>query len=269
MADYRADPGLNQSLLKKFLEARTPAHFKWDQEHGKEPDTDALRIGTAVDWLCFDLSQEHAMHRIAVWQEERRQGNAWKAFKIENIGKLILTIPEMSRVIGATEALKSHPDASRWIKSSEHQVVIIAEHPDFHIRMKGLLDMMPDNKYGWVGDLKTAEDASPAGFSMNAWRMGYHIQAAYYLDLLKFAGMPVEEFGFVIVENEPYHGITIQGMHCLSAEVQLGRTQYEAALVKLAQCRAQDIWPAYDAQWTKVLYKPWQLNPKAEVQVIA
>ena len=264
-ADYDADPGLNQSLVKKFAEARTPAHFKYDQEHAEQPDTDSIRIGNAVDWTIFEPTS--LPRRLIVWPGERR-GKDWAAFKEEHKAKVILSQAESLRAIGAVDALLHNTDSSRWISSSEHQVMIIAEHPDFKIRMKGLLDMLPPKAYGWVGDLKTTMDASAEGFALQSFKMGYHVQAAYYLDLLKFAGEPAEYFGFICVENEPYHGVAIHGIHHLSAEAQLGRQTYESAIVALSRHRTENVWPAYPNDWSKITYKPWQLKPQEEFKAI-
>ena len=66
---YRADLGLNQSLLKAFGSARTPAHFKYEQEQPRE-ETPELRIGSYVD---VGITNEPLWEfKFAIWPGERR-----------------------------------------------------------------------------------------------------------------------------------------------------------------------------------------------------
>jgi hypothetical protein len=53
---------------------------------------------------------------------------------------------------------------------------------------------------GFICDVKTTQDASPRGFRSAVYKYNYHLQAAFYMDMLG-----VDEFKFVTCEvNHPY-----------------------------------------------------------------
>ena len=83
-------------------------------------------------------------------------------------------------------------------------------------------------------DLKSCQDASPRGFKSSVYNFGWHIQAAYYLDVLthvaksKGNDVPFTDFFFLAVEKKsPYSA----QMYCLpEALLEEGRRKYRSAL---------------------------------------
>jgi hypothetical protein len=262
---YRADPGLNQSLLKKFMQANSPAHFLWESTQPDElKEKDFIKIGNFVDNEVFRPGT--SKNRFVVWPGERR-GNEWKAFKEANKDKEILNEDEMNRAIGAYNALMAHTDAKRWITSSKHQVVVIAVHPETGIRMKGLVDLFPDITYGWIADLKTAADAS-LQFHIQAFKMGYAIQARYYMDLLRFNDVFMNNFAFVVVENSPYHGVQVHHFSYDQEEIIRAGKDYTAAMIAYDECRSTNTWPGYSTAWQRITFPRWALADPKPVDVI-
>ena len=76
---------------------------------------------------------------------------------------------------------------------------------------------------GYISDVKTCQDASPDAFRRDVFKWGYHLQAAFYMDMTG-----VETFKFVCVEvNHPYTVV----VHTLNEEfIDLGRKKYQQAL---------------------------------------
>ena len=261
---YRADPAINQSLLKAFSRAPTPQHFRYEQEHPRE-ETAELRIGNYVDTFMFDKGC--IPDKFAVW-ESRRQGKDWEAFEAANADKTILNKAEQGRALGIIKSLLSHEDAVKIVSACTHQTVAIAEHPALKCRMKGAIDLLPDlsrchaSLAEYVFDLKTSADASPEGFAMQCWRLGYAVQAAFYGDLLELCGRKTTTFGFIVAENEPPHQVAIHYFKRDSIEIIEARKKYEGWMEKYLACVAKGEWPGYGSEWTRIEYKPWQLAEK-------
>lgn len=269
---YRKEPGFNQSLLKSFAKANTPAHFKWGQDHPAEP-SESLRLGTFVDALVtHGLKATPEMidgtSNFTLWSDTRR-GNAWKIFKEANRGKTILTRDEYDRGLEIAEAVRQHDDAMKLIRACRSQVVVIAENPRLGAgyRMKALIDLLPDTSRcdpalaDYIFDLKTTNDASPEGFTESCWKFGYDVQAAFYLDALEYAGGPkANHFGFIAVENEPPYGVKIHFLRRDSKELRRARESYEAWMKYYAECLAKNHWPGYTDSWTELSFKPWQVR---------
>lgn len=264
---YRSDAGLSQSLLKAFGRAKSPAHFRYEQEHPKE-ETDSLRIGSYVDAALFRAADLGT--RFAIWPGERK-GKDWTAFKEAGQGRMILNGTEQERAVSATKAIINHDDASKLLPVCSKQVAVIAEHPRLKLRMKGLIDMLPDSArcdpllLDYAFDLKTASDASPEGFAKACWEFGYDIQAAFYTDLLNMNGRDVKTFGFIVVENKPPHLVKIHYLTLDSQIIRRARRRYEDWMLAYSNCVKLNNWPGYTSGWSEIQYKPWMLRDEGYV----
>lgn len=260
---YRADPGINQSLLKAFGNAKSPARFRYECDHPGE-ETEALRIGSYVDCALFRINE--LTKDFVAWPEERR-GKAWYAFRSAQAGKTILNGAELDRASGAVAAVVNHEDFDRIFKVSNTQVAAVVEHPKLKLRMKALIDLLPDPKrchpalLEYAFDLKTASDASPEGFSRACYDFGYDIQAAYYADILNFLGAKVATFGFIVVESRPPHLIKVHFLAIDSDIIRRARRRYEKWMLEYHTCLTTDSWPGYTESWSEITYnKPWMLR---------
>ncbi len=59
-----------------------------------------------------------------------------------------------------------------------------------------------DEKKGVIYDIKTTKHNSPSMFIKDAYELGYHLQAAFYIDTLRLAGVKADYFAFLCVPNE-------------------------------------------------------------------
>lgn len=263
---YRADPGLSQSLLKVFGRAKSPAHFQWEQSQPVDenaPARSGIRIGSYTDAALFRVAD--LGKRFAVWPGERR-GKDWTAFKEAGEGRVILNGEEHERAVNATKAVIKHDDASKLLPVCSKQVAAVIEHPRLKLRMKGLIDMLPNAQHcdplllAYAFDLKTASDASPEGFAKACWEFGYDIQAAFYMDVLNFLGRDVKNFGFIVVENKPPHLVKIHYLLRESQIIRRARQKYEDWMMSYSNCVKLNDWPGYTASWSEIQYKPWMLR---------
>ncbi len=265
---YRADPGYNQSALKDFGAARTPSHYRWDADHSTLQDKDFIRIGNYVDSFFFGGDMERFIvapdeypcepskkdpRTSKPWHGGASYCQEWKAQQ-EAAGKTVLTGDELARANGCIKACIAHEDCDSAIKFSHHQVVVIAIHPVFGYRMKGCIDMHPkvDMRLEW--DFKTAEDASDEGFNHAAEVRGYHIQAKYYMNLLKWNGVDVHRFGFFVVENQPPHGVNTHYTDFDSKECKRAEELINRWLPAYHECVRTQTWPSYPNRWTKLRF---------------
>jgi hypothetical protein len=258
---YRADLGLNQSTLKAFGRANSPAHFRWYEQRPRK-ETPELRIGNFVDATLFAPKK---LLSFAMWPEHRK-GKAWETFEQANSTKTILNGPEYERARNILLAIEAHDDATKLIKACQYQVVVIGDHPALKFRMKGALDMLPDLSRcsallaDYVFDLKCTADASDEGFVKQCATFGYHIQAAYYMDLLILCGRKVKTFGFIAAENDAPFGIKIHWFPIDSLEIRRARELYEKWMFEYMECVKKNVWPSYSSEWSRIRFKPWMLD---------
>lgn len=260
---YVADIGYNQSSLKNFAKANSPAHFKYDQEHSTLAEKDYIRIGSFVDCAVFHPGQ--IAERFAIWPGERR-GKEWTAFKEANASKTILNEAEHERALGTIKAINAHKDATDAIKSSRHHAVVIAEHPVFGYRLKAELDMLPPAEFEWLFDLKTAESASGEDFKRQAFSIGYDVQACWYMDILSFLPEPVmvNNFGFLIAETNPPHGVKMRHFRKDSRVIEQAREKINLWLPAYHDCVVNNHWPCYDDKWEEITFDYWMLKDRPQ-----
>lgn len=253
--DYSAIPALNQSTIKRFGMAPTPLHYKHDQDHPSE-DTAAIRIGRAVDCLIF-RPEDFGAEFITFLG--RRAGSAWESFAAENDGKTILNKSENDRVEGCVNALGNDPVFMQALHASKTQVAAVAEDPELG-PLKALLDMMPPKELGWVFDLKTACSGESAEFGKTAHNLGYEIQAALTLHILRLLGEPRDFFGLFIVENEAPFAVCHKKFEKDSLAVEDAMKRLRQWIPRYRECKAANIWPGYGNEWQDVAIPAWALR---------
>lgn len=59
-----------------------------------------------------------------------------------------------------------------------------------------------DKDLGIIYDVKTTRYNSPEMFIKDAYSYGYHLQAAFYIDTLRMAGIKADYFAFLVVPSE-------------------------------------------------------------------
>ncbi len=59
-----------------------------------------------------------------------------------------------------------------------------------------------DENLGVIYDVKTTRYNSPNKFIKDAYELGYHLQAAFYIDTLRMAGVKADYFAFLCVPSE-------------------------------------------------------------------
>lgn len=284
VALYRADPGYNQSALKAFGEARTPAHYRYEADHPTLQDKDFIRIGSYVDDFLFGGDMEKYCiapdtypceatkkdpRTAKPWTYQANYCTDWRDTKKAK-GFTVLTTEELNRANGCITAVNWHEDWRATLKLCVFQVVVIAIHPTLGYRLKGAIDMYPKMFIDWIWDGKTGDDASVPGFTHKAEQLGYNIQSRFYMDLLRWCPEEIEvnNFGFFVVESEPPHGVNTHFTTYDSPECVRAAELISQWLPAYHKCVTEGKWPSYPAQWNKLMFKKWALEPEKTVPTL-
>lgn len=255
---------------------------KWRSGVEDEQDTASTLWGTLIDSLVMPIEESARLMiiRPATYPDSKTgeakpwSGNSnWcKQWLADHQDKLVVKQEDFDLAKSAVERLHADAKIHDLIACSTSQTWLRGEYQDKEtgivVPVKALVDMVPDGKHEKFGkclaDLKTCRSASPRPFSRQIFQCGYHIQAAWYLDLWNAAtGEDRNEWRFVLSENTPPYQ---PGRRLLSEEyLSLGRQQYKAALALYCQCLATNTWPSYDDGdgtmdgWTISEPEPWMI----------
>jgi len=246
-SEYRADPAVAQSDLKLLM--RSPAHLVAAKSAPKE-ETPTLTFGRLVHHLA--LTPE-----LPPWWIVRPAGldlrtKAGKEWAESVNGASVITQEQFDSARRMIDNLNAHPAwalCSRQDKSKREvscfgeRLVLPQGQPMMDIRVKARIDLVPEVGPALV-DLKTTDDARPEQFARSVDEFGYHIQAAFYLDLWnELASEQRDQFCIFAVEKTAPHNVAA---YCIHADaITHGRTLYHNALEVFAECVREGRWPGY------------------------
>lgn len=242
--EYRARPELSQSDYKYFLEP-TPAHAKWKREHREEKV--CFSLGTAVHSAVL-LGE--TVHAVAPKVDGRTKAGkeTLAAFQAENEGKIVLSASDGEAVEGMIAGVRRNPGVVAILDSLMEREISLF-HDGEKCRCDGIFPL-------GVLDLKTTGKlATPYLFQRAVIGFGYHIQAAFYLQMSAKAGFPAENFFVVAVESSAPHEAAIFTIgHDL---VEIGRLK----LVELREiyfaCEKTGEYPGYSSEPVEINTPAW------------
>ena len=245
---YFQMPGVSGHALIEL--ARSPLHG-WakyvDPDRQDEEPTAAMRFGTLVHTLV--LAPDTFGDEFALADSLNRRTTAGKAERaaLAESGKLIVTAKEYRAALEIVKAIRRHPVAGTLFNAGEPEKILTVAREPHLLPLKGRLDWL--NPQPAIVELKTATDASPAGFLRAVYRHGYHLSAAYYRMLASAAtGAPQDAIPhtFVVAETKyPYAVAVYPSSERLLAE---GRALWQQNLQRFDECWINDDWPSYPVE---------------------
>ncbi|MFZ5426657.1 MAG: PD-(D/E)XK nuclease-like domain-containing protein [Thermodesulfobacteriota bacterium] len=253
--EYHSAPGVSKTGLDHF--SRSPAHFQAYLNEDRA-ETPALRFGRIFHRFIL----EPDLCRLAVWDGPARNTKAgkeaWGEFQERNAGAEIVSAEERDALEGMRASVYAHPMAkaylmapgrcelSKWAYDQESGELC-------KVRPDKLLDA------GLSFDLKSAKDASPRGFAKACAERRYHVQAAFYPDVL---GLDDKRMPFIAVEKEPPYACAVYMLD--DDAVSVGRRLYRRDLARLAECKISKSWPAYSEGIEQISLPAWATKGEIE-----
>lgn len=265
-ADYHRFRAASASALKT-IHAGTPAHLRLEWNTPEEPSF-ALQWGTLVHSLV--LEPDATLPSVAVipetyvipddakpkkgdpqpgetvpWNGRARYCRDWLALQ-QAAGRIVLTKDQLIELGKVAGAVARHPEAGAMLREARFREATIVWEDARQVPCKARLDAIGSDAEWkrFIVDLKTTVDASPAGFARKAWELGYHLQAAWYVDALaESRGCGTPAFYFVAVEKDS--GL-VSVHQATDAFLEAGREAYRKAMDQFAEAWHTGIWPGYD-----------------------
>lgn len=256
---YHADPAVSKSHLDQI--ARSPLHY-WsryvDPDRVPEEPSAAMRLGSALHGLVLEPELFDAQFITAPAVDRRtKAGKAdWDAFTAEAGKRTVLTVDERVQVSRMAEQIWCHKAAAYLLnQDGKAEQTIKWMDVETGLECKCRPDWMINHGQILV-DLKTTEDASPAGFqrSLASWR--YHVQAAWYMRGVRMGiAADPEQFIFICVEKKPPYAVAVYASTPLV--ITAGARIADRDLQRLAECRATGSWPSYSDQIETIDLPKW------------
>ena len=263
---YHAHPAISKSHLDQV--ARSPLHY-WarylDPNRVPQEPTPAMAIGSAVHTHVLELDQWDSQYAIAPESIDRRtkMGKAeWEVFTTAATGRTVLSRADADLVMRMGHAVYSHPAAAMLLAlPGKAETTHMWTDAATGLQCKCRPDWLTDDG-SLIIDLKTTDDASPAGFRKSIANWRYHVQAAWYLNGIEQAtGTRPDQFIFLCVEKRAPFAVAV---YAADAEmIQIGAEAAARDLDVLATCKAAGAWPGYSDQIETINLPSW-MRPRPD-----
>lgn len=256
---HRRELGIASNSVLRMLLENTPAHYRhWVDSHDS-PDTPALAFGRA--YHCRVLEPDVFASTYAVPPDfgdmrsstNRAKRDEWRA---ENPGVTMLSEQDMQTINAMYDALMSHRLAAGMMKSGRSEVTMRWVDEETGVRCKARTDWIDPGRF--TMDLKTTDDASPAGFARSIAKYGYHIQGAHYRDGTVQCGEPTPAFLILAQEKSaPY----LPAVYCVTADAEVsGFEKRNKGLRIMRDCLASNEWPGYAGGINEIALPSWAMK---------
>jgi hypothetical protein len=249
IAYYPLAGSLSVSSAKTLLKA--PALYKWQRENHHH--SDAFDFGSAAHALVLGVGLELIyVAPFDSWQTKAAQEER----KLARESGLSPILPaDWQRVCAMADQLASNATAMQLLSGGDPEVYALAADPPTGIMRRAWIDYLTP---AVASDYKSAASVEPGAFATAAARYGYHMQAAWTLDLLADLGNPIEAFAFIAQEKEPPYLVEVYDLD--DAAIQRGRDLNRQALERFRDCTESGIWPGYTGrQFTTLSLPKWAL----------
>jgi hypothetical protein len=261
--EYRKRPGVNASLLKT-VHAQSLKHAK-AQIDGIEIESDAKDFGTSFHALLLEGKYDFVVHPETYLGEEKGKPKIkpwnWNAhacaqWEREQGGKTVVNEKEAKALEAMVAA--AHDALSGLKLGGDCELSVFAEKDG--VPIKARIDTLPTDPNAPVIDFKKVRSAEPRKFMRQCYDLGYYIQCAWILDVLRLAGIERDSVWLVGIEDkQPFSSCTLKFVDVPVSFLRLGRIHARAAFSKVKTAYETNRWPDYGITVAENYAMPWML----------
>ncbi len=234
---YHGGPEVSVSALKDFARAPLAAI-------ASEPEqTKALVIGDVVHTAILTprlVQQKFHVHDLARVSEREA---ATQAELRKAAGKIMVKRKDYDEAMRMADAVHRQSSLIRDLLTDDLETEVSAyfNDPETGLPCRMRADVK-HNGFRLIADLKTAEDATEAGFARAVANYKYHWQAYFYRRGLPLAGgFEPQAFLFIVVEKSAPYLTGIYEIEPRAMEVAADHVQHH--MRRWAECAQTGIWP--------------------------
>ncbi|MCC8366569.1 PD-(D/E)XK nuclease-like domain-containing protein [Xenorhabdus sp. PB61.4] len=195
--DYHKDEAIGSTTIKAI--SVSPANLYFNPFKGNK----SSQIGTAIHAA---LLEPVTFERDFILRSDikTRASGEYKALLQHSSAEKILINSEVETVKRMTESAWMNSDFTDYMNSGGHsEISMFATCPETGLNLKCRFDRMSDS-HPYPLDVKSCRDATERGFSQAFGKYHYHVQAAFYLYVLRLVtGRELNQFCFFALENTP------------------------------------------------------------------
>jgi len=208
-------------------------------------------VGICEELLNGGVKNPRSTKGYRIWLEE---------FKQDNVDKEIVPLDDYNKAVAISNAVFSHSYASKLLDGIEAEKSIFFTDPETGAMCKARPDGINTTSIETpiILELKTCENASPEAFGRSAFNLGYHNQAAFYVDgyNIVFGKKPLHVF--IAVEREPPYACALY--YTPDEVLYMGSRENAADLRKYVDSLSTGAWKGYDETVTPLQFPAWAIR---------
>lgn len=257
--EYHSGPGISKSHLDTIAGA-SPKHYFWKYLHPdreRQEPTPAMIMGTAVHTAVLepDLFPSEVIESPEFDRRSKVGRAEYEAFQLEHKGRIVLAPEDYATCLAIRDAVHMHPVAGGLLQGGKAEQSFYAIDRETGELIKCRTDYLRDSG-AMIVDLKTTDDASPAGFGKSAANFRYPIQTAWYNGVLDAAfGEHPQDWVFLAVEKKPPYAV---GIYFMEPDI-VARAEIAARrdFMKIVECKRSGEWPDYGIEPQPLVLPGW------------
>ncbi len=256
---YDSIPALRRTFLWHLFN-QSPGQAKYREKHFKP--TKVLTDGTMVHTALLEpeeFPQKYQIMPAYELDEENvtKKGEKPKVLKQSGYyrGKVaefekmcaagnrdMVTQTDYDMAYAFGKKIRADSTAGRFYKRGTASEAVVVGH--IHgVLCKCRIDSLAEGGMPSGADIKTIADAHKALWLIAVKKYGYYFQAAFYLALMKDAGLIDPNFLFIVCDKSPPWEIVVEEV--MPRTLQLGALHIKKALATYQQCVKDDKWLFY------------------------
>lgn len=199
---YHSSPGISASGLKS-IHKKSVYHFL----NQKPFESSSMALGTAVHCAMLEpdlyYKEFHVMPKI-----DRRTKSGKEQYLAEQEkanDKKIVAFDDHQKITAILNNFRDNELAQKYCKG-EIELSHYTEHEGIKVRVRPDCLNRVEN---FISDVKTCQDNAPMAFKRDIYKYGYHLQCAFYSDML---GIPAQNFRFIAVETNYPFSVEVYGL---------------------------------------------------------
>ena len=205
-------------------------------------ETPAMALGTAVHAAILESDDFYNQYHVIDKIDKRTKAGKEEYLKQVELSKnhnsctqkIILDYDNHEIIKNILGAYRNHDLAQKYCQG-EIELSHYSQIDGVDVRVR------PDcvNKISnFISDVKTCQDNSPEAFKRDVYKWGYHLQAAFYMDVLG-----IENFRFIAVTTSFPHTVEVYSLD--EKTIEFGRNAWKQAFENWKQYINTGIMPGY------------------------
>lgn len=241
-AQYHMAAAWGSSQLKLLPDSPELFAARYITREYPQEESSAMDLGTAVHSDLLGGDGWELIPPEVLTSNGRRQGKAWEQFQADNASKLLLLPNDAAKVQAMVASVRAEPMAARLLgMPGPCEESIFWTDKETGLPLKCRPDkrvIFPDDTV--VADLKTSNDPTQSAFQWRMYDLGYHRQAAHYIDGLATIGIEGPAWVFIVVRNAPPYECRVYELD--QEAINFGREINREALIDLAKRLETNNW---------------------------